>query len=156
MFVCRVCLYPCGNPASWWTVDFWSKSVSLILAHLKTFFCFFLPFWWAFAVMILAGGGSVAVAVGVSDRWQVSGDWWQMTGDTRHIKHNKWHLTCDTWHMTFYLFKKEIAPFCRLFSVFVFVWISAHIDRFSVLCLLHFSYALYQPILFYALTNKML
>ena len=35
-------LSPPGNPASWWTGDFWSKSVSLILA--KPLLFFFEPF----------------------------------------------------------------------------------------------------------------
>ena len=36
----------------------------------------------------LARGGpvAVAVAVGISDMWQVTDD--------------RWHLTCDTWHVT--------------------------------------------------------
>ena len=37
----------------------------------------------------LAGGGCVAVAVGVSDKWHVK-------GDTGHITCNTLHVTCDT------------------------------------------------------------
>ena len=36
----------------------------------------------------LTGGGSVAVAVGVSDRWQVTLDTWQVTHDTWHVTHD--------------------------------------------------------------------
>ena len=39
-----------------------------------------------------AGGGFVAVAVGVSDMWQVK-------GETQHMTVNKWHVTPDTWHL---------------------------------------------------------
>ena len=37
----------------------------------------------------LAGVGSGAVAVGVSDMWN-------MTGDMQHVLRNRWHVTCDT------------------------------------------------------------
>ena len=40
-----------------------------------------------------AGGGSVAQAVRVSDRWQGEHDMW-------HLKHDTWHVSPDTWHMT--------------------------------------------------------
>ena len=40
-----------------------------------------------------AGGGSMAVAVDFSDRWQVIGDSWKVTPDT-------WHVTCDIRHLT--------------------------------------------------------
>ena len=43
----------------------------------------------------LAGEGSVAVAVGVSDRWQVTGDRW-------HAKRDTWHMTCEAWHFYFF------------------------------------------------------
>ena len=35
----------------------------------------------------IAGGGSMAVAVGVSDMW--------------HVNHDMWHLTHDMWHLIF-------------------------------------------------------
>ena len=41
----------------------------------------------------LAVGGSVAVAVGISNRGQVTDDRWQVTGNRRHVTWNKWHLT---------------------------------------------------------------
>ena len=49
-------------------------------------------------------GWSVAVAVCVSDRWQV-------TSDMQHVIRNTWHMTLDMWpmtpdtgHMTFFFF----------------------------------------------------
>ena len=36
----------------------------------------------------LAGGESLAVAVDISDMWQVTGDTRHMTGDTRQVKHD--------------------------------------------------------------------
>ena len=42
----------------------------------------------------LTGEGSVAVAVGISDRLQVTC--------------NMWHMTCDTWHMTW--FQDQLGP----------------------------------------------
>ena len=56
---------------------------------------------------------SLAVAVGVSDMWQVTGDRWHMTGDA-------WHLIHDTWLLCFFFYVK------------VSVQLSAHIERFSV------------------------
>ena len=41
----------------------------------------------------LAWGGSMAVALGLSDMWQV-------TGDTRHRTRDEWYVTHDTWHVT--------------------------------------------------------
>ena len=80
-----VCVCHRGKPASRWTGDFWSKSVSLlfgiplnvldlfVVSMIFSFLTYFLGFWF-FATSLLciigelAGGGSVAVAVGVSDR----------------------------------------------------------------------------------------
>ena len=53
-----------------------------------------------FIVGELAGVGSVAVAVGVSDTWQVTGDTWQVNHNMWHVTHDTWHLTPDTWHLT--------------------------------------------------------
>ena len=71
------CLSPPGNPASRWTSDFWAKSVLLILANLGGFNCFFgvLGSFQTNLLCIvgeLAEGGTVAVAVFASDRWQVT------------------------------------------------------------------------------------
>ena len=41
----------------------------------------------------LAGGGSMVVAIGVSDMWQV-------TRDVRHMTPYTWHLTSYTWNKT--------------------------------------------------------
>ena len=55
----------------------------MIFGVLKYFFLFF----WAFRSSLLnivgelAGGASMAVAVGVSDRWHVTRNWWQVTCD---------------------------------------------------------------------------
>ena len=78
----------------------------------------------------LAGLGSVAVAVDVSDRWQVTGDRWQVTCDT-------WHMTHDTWHMIVFCFVR-FCPFSVLVSVLVVLF--AHIDRFSVSCMRDFIF----------------
>ena len=93
-------LSPPGNPASWWTVDFWSKSISLILADKKQVFFgpfqWFLGFWifigcWSLPTSLLCilgelvGGGSVALAISL-----VSGD--------------RCHATRAKWHMTFFSF----------------------------------------------------
>ena len=43
----------------------------------------------------LAGGGSLAGAVGVSERRQVTGDMQHTACDTWHITHEIWHTTCD-------------------------------------------------------------
>ena len=40
----------------------------------------------------LAGETSVAVAAGVSDKWQV-------TGDTQHVGHDTWHMTHEMGHV---------------------------------------------------------
>ena len=49
----------------------------------------------------------MAVAVCVSNRWQVTGDsWqltvyrWQVTGDRWQLIGDRWHMTRDKWHMT--------------------------------------------------------
>ena len=71
-------LSPPRNPASLWPGNFWLKSVSLLLATFLDHFDDFLRFrffggLWVFAdkptVILgkLAGGGSVAVADGISD-----------------------------------------------------------------------------------------
>ena len=109
--ICRdVCPSPPGNHASQWTWDFWSKSELLNLANLYVFFCFFTVsiifrlynFFWDIGslqssllciVGELAGKGSVAVAVGFSDRWKVTCDMCYSSCDT-------WQVTCDTWHKT--------------------------------------------------------
>ena len=41
----------------------------------------------------LAGGQSVAMAFGISNKWQVRCDMW-------HVICDMWHLTCDTWPVT--------------------------------------------------------
>ena len=48
-----------------------------------------------------SGGGSVAVAVGASDMWQVTGDTQHLTPDTWHLTSDTSRLTFDTWQMTY-------------------------------------------------------
>ena len=62
----------------------------------------------------LVGGGSVSVAVGVSDRW--------------HATHDMWHRTPDTWHLT------PTQPRHQL-NVFVLMQLSAYVNWFSVSCM---------------------
>ena len=66
----------------------------------------------------MAGGGSVAVAVGVSDMLQG-------TGDTRHLTHDTWRLTPYTSHLT---------P-----DFFLSVQLSAHDEKFIVSQMRDFS-----------------
>ena len=57
----------------------------------------------------LAGGGSVAVAVGVSDRWQVTP--------------NMWHLTCETFLLLLYqcyyrqTWRDSVSPVCKISNI---------------------------------------
>ena len=97
MSVCHVS--PPGKSDSLWTGDYWAKSLLLILANLKTdffpncfgdFFLLYLdcfPDFWSLPTSLLcmvgglAEGGSVAMAVGVSEKRQV-------TDDTQHVTHD--------------------------------------------------------------------
>ena len=45
-------------------------------------------------------GGSVVVAVGVSDMLEVTGDTWYVTCDRWHVTRDMWYLTHDTWNLT--------------------------------------------------------
>ena len=55
----------------------------------------------------LAGQGSVAVAVGISDRWQV-------TRSKRHMTNDTWHVTPDIWHVNHETEESDILfPFCQ-------------------------------------------
>ena len=87
-----VCVFHRGKLASWWTGDYWSKIVSLILSHTFRLFWillfWFFGFWGSLQTILLftmeelVGGGSAAVVVGFSDRWHA-------TCDT-HINPNTW------------------------------------------------------------------
>ena len=85
LWLCR--LYPLGNPASWWTgrllVEKRTANICkpleiFVFSSLQGFFVFW--FFWGFRVFAnllwimgeLAGGGSVAVTVGVSEKLQVT------------------------------------------------------------------------------------
>ena len=74
----------------------------------------------------LEGGGSMAVAIGVTDRWQVTRDMW-------HVKRYMWHLT----HNFFFFFSS-----CPLLSVLVSVLLCAQVERFSVSCMRYFWWKL--------------
>ena len=62
----------------------------------------------------VAGRGSVAVAVGVSDRWQV-------THDTQHMTHDMWHVTYNTWntHIFMVFYRSPPVRFCPFLSISV-------------------------------------
>ena len=98
-------------------------------------FCGFLQFQWFFSLNFCvvfgslqtsllcimgesAGEGSVAVAVGVSDRWHV-------THDKCNVKRDMWHLT----HGTPFCFS---FPFLSVSTVVVSELLSPHVERFSV------------------------
>ena len=61
---------------------------------------------WLFSVKLvlqvgeLAGVGSVAMAVYVSNKWQVTGGKLPVTGDRWHISDDRWQVTHETWHKT--------------------------------------------------------
>ena len=76
----------------------------------------------------LPRGGSVAVAVGESDRchatpdlWQDTCDTWHVTTDTWHVTTDTWHLTCDSWQQIFFKTYLFVFAFFGLI-LFVLVW----------------------------------
>ena len=75
----------------------------------------------------LAGIGSVDVAVGNIDRWNVKSDIWLLSHKTWYVTYDIWHLTLDMKHMKFFS-----MPLLSLLPIFVLVLLSAHIERFSV------------------------
>ena len=87
-----------------------------------SFFCLCIPRWLDWLLVgVLAGGGSMAMALGVSDRWQVTCD--------------NWHATWDTWHVTHDFLKIYLLQFLAGWNYsdfFVSVPLSAHIERLSV------------------------
>ena len=86
-----------------------------------------------------AKGGFVAVAVSVSDRWQVTCNRQLMTHDT-------WHVTCDIWHPTCNtcLWKKEKYNFVR-FGPFWYWCYYPHMlrDPVSAVCRIFFMNCLF-------------
>ena len=66
----------------------------------------------------LAGGGSLAVAVGV-DRWHATHDTWHVKNDTWHMASDTWHLTPDMWHLT-----RDPWQIILFFSYFLSVTVS--------------------------------
>ena len=58
----------------------------------------------------LTGGGSLTVAVSVSDRWQVTRNTWHVTHETWHLTPAKWHVICDTWHQTCTNTRNTVIP----------------------------------------------
>ena len=70
--------------------------------------------------------GSVAVAVGVCDMWQVTQDTWLVTCDAWNMTSDTWHLTPDAWQYFF------------IFFSFWFYCIGATMcTRWEILCLLY-------------------
>ena len=61
---------------------------------------------------VLAGGGSVAVAVAIIDKWQATSDTQQVRGGKWHMTCDMWHLTQDTWQMKFFLLLYLSVWFC--------------------------------------------
>ena len=57
----------------------------------------------------LARGGSAAVALGISDRWQV-------TLEKRHMTHEMWQVICDTWNVTWPHPTQNVGPSPFFFS----------------------------------------
>ena len=74
----------------------------------------------------LVGGRFVAVAVGVSDSWQVTGDRWLVIVD---MVHDIWHMSHDTWHFFFFFFSSKI--YCQFLSVSVRSGIGATIRTYQ-------------------------
>ena len=89
---------------------------------LEVYFNFLLLFWWTFAFLNyfgLLGLCEPAYYVGVSDRWQV-------TGDMQHATCDTWHMTYDIWHMT-----SDTSHFLLFFS---FLSISVHFGIGATFC----------------------
>ena len=114
-----VCLSPLLSPGTPWAGDFWSKSISLKLQEIL--FIRFGPFlcFDTFGVFELARGGSVAVPVGVGDRWQVTGDKWKVACDMWHVTNDKNPITHDMWHgvHTFSSCFKMFGIFCTVTTI---------------------------------------
>ena len=70
----------------------------------------------------------MAVAVGISDMSQVTGDTRHMAHDMCHVTCDMWHVTSDTWHLTLDTWHQNFWGV----GIFVSVRLSAHIERFSV------------------------
>ena len=69
-------------------------------------------------------GGSVAVAVCVSDRWHMTLDLerWHMTQDTGHMTHGRWQVPGDRWQVTWDRWHINLIFFVPNF--FRFLWVS--------------------------------
>ena len=103
---------------------FWVLAVLIIFWILK----FFQVFGWLRTSLLciageLAGGGPVALAIGVSDRWQVTGDVSNMACDTSHV-------TPATCHLTLFFF--FLSSLSVRFFAFLFNLVSPHFERFYV------------------------
>ena len=83
----------------------------------------------------IAGGGSVAVAVGFSDKWRVTHDTWNVTNDIGHVTHDIRHVT-NYFCVFFFLL--------QFLSVLVLVLLPAHVERFNVFLLRNFSLKLFK------------
>ena len=76
----------------------------------------------------LAGGEFVAVAVWVSDMWQVTGDAWRVARDTRHLKCDMWHLIYNYIYIFLYLcycvptLRDSMSPVCGICLYFNYIF----------------------------------
>ena len=117
LFVYHAIVYSCSKRAVSWVFGIFK------IFRVLTFFGFFGSSQTSLLCIMgeLAGGWSVAVALGVSDRWQVAcNTWhvthetWQITHKTGHMPHEQLHMTHDIWHLTHETF------FCCPFFSFCF------------------------------------
>ena len=102
----------------------WSQKWLKIFATKQSFFLVFATDCWWIVVNIstsilecivweLAGGGSMAVAVGISEMWQGMWDTWHLTTATCHLTPDYWHLSYYLWY---YRTRWEIQ--CLLYTGF--------------------------------------
>ena len=118
-----VCLSTLGNPTSRWTGDFWSKSISLILAYHYKFLVFAVSM--IFCIFYLFRVFLVFATIPTLYIWHVQSEefsrckvcgcdswrWWEWTGDMW-----QWQLTGDSWQVTV-----DRWNFLISFSSFLFV-----------------------------------
>ena len=85
------------------------------------FVCFFLPLQQQLELRGLIAK-TVAVAIGVCERWHVTCGMWHVTSDM-------WHVICQTWYVTLEQF---ILFFFSFFLLLVLVLLFPHIKRLAV------------------------
>ena len=128
-----ICLSPSLVTGNKRARNFRCRHIMLKLQNSKLFLWCFLPIfvltlwwflvwsWWTSILCIvgdLAGRWSVAVAVCVGDRWQVTCDRWNVTGD-------RWQVTGDRWHslvvILALLSAQRFSPSCMQDIFWIFV-----------------------------------